>query len=924
MRYIAILWVFLFPSFVEAATYWVSPSGGETVCANVSGTDDPGAYMTLAAMDSNNCASAGDTVIWKPGTYTGPRVQFTSVLPAGTSASVVSTHLCETDQGCIIAFSSVPNGTGVINTTNATHYRIGQRGNGFIADCVNGGAGCGGFYLQLSGSIIATNVVIEGNHVTNQHAGAFNMAESQPTNYYDGAKFLYNSSDSPVSPNYTGDGSVHGIYIKGFNVEVAYNWINGYPFEGQYASWAIQGWHNAQRARVHHNMFIVPSTGRGQTIGDDEIRPANADNWSYNNVFTCPTLDCTIGLSFSGNNRANGSRAYNNTLYGFSTFLNNQSGNLDSHFVNNVCSGGSCTIINAGTNLNCGGTCTTTNPTVTAASHFTDAANGDFSLKSGSTLIDAGVNVGLPFNGSAPDRGAYESISAPTASITTNVLTLTFAMTHVPIQNLSTTGVSVACTPNPTACPSTPVVALVTKRAGTDSIVDVTISGIASNACLSGQTWTVTYAPGTWSNSIDVGGAGTRNQKVFAFTNLAVSNACTGSGPSGYPGTPYIRYDFSEGSGTTLTNLGSLGASGNGTLNGGSWASGGGVTLAQQSSTDYVAIPYGSGVNPTTQSLTIAFTVDVLAGNESAVRSYFGSQLGTDQRFHVLTSGGTWREAVRAFSGNSASEFSVAASPTNVCITANAATDVVTLHINGVASTTTGGLQSGVTSYTLASNFELGRIATLTTGGGGTYRNFVLYQSVEDCAAIYTASLGAGSSPSGTFTQVAVRAQDVFTDSGGSPVNQRALNTATKVSVGGASTWLFQINCDNCNSTAFRVSYQKNGVGAWLQVPATETSDGIYMWGTSAPAFFNNGAPGAEISGTCTEQTGAMITTTSQTPTIPFPSSGCVVLGYVVRIGTNAAPGDFFNLRLETQAGGPLDTYDNLARIDVIGRQMTH
>jgi hypothetical protein len=30
-------------------------------------------------------------------------------------------------------------------------------------------------------------------------------------------------------------------------------------------------------------------------------------------------------------------------------------------------------------------------------------------LASGSTLIDKGTNVGLPYNGSAPDLGAFES-----------------------------------------------------------------------------------------------------------------------------------------------------------------------------------------------------------------------------------------------------------------------------------------------------------------------------------------------------------------------------------------------------------------------------------------------------------------------------------------------------------------------------------
>src|SRR5262249_26854675 len=36
-------------------------------------------------------------------------------------------------------------------------------------------------------------------------------------------------------------------------------------------------------------------------------------------------------------------------------------------------------------------------------------------LAPGSDLIDAGVNVGLPFNGSAPDLGAFESVPEPHA-----------------------------------------------------------------------------------------------------------------------------------------------------------------------------------------------------------------------------------------------------------------------------------------------------------------------------------------------------------------------------------------------------------------------------------------------------------------------------------------------------------------------------
>lgn len=94
------------------------------------------------------------------------------------------------------------------------------------------------------------------------------------------------------------------------------------------------------------------------------------------------------------------------------------------------------------------------------------------------------------------------------------------------------------------------------------------------------------------------------------------------------------------------------------------------------------------------------------------------------------------------------------------------------------------------------------------------------------------------------------------------------------------------------------------------------------MWGASSPPYLNTGNPGAEISGACTEQTGATITTADQTPTVSFPASACVVLRYIVRIGENASPGGYFELRLESQAGGPLGTYTNTARIDVAEKAM--
>jgi hypothetical protein len=39
---------------------------------------------------------------------------------------------------------------------------------------------------------------------------------------------------------------------------------------------------------------------------------------------------------------------------------------------------------------------------------FVDPDNGDYRLREGSPAIDAGVDVGLPYLGDAPDIGAFE------------------------------------------------------------------------------------------------------------------------------------------------------------------------------------------------------------------------------------------------------------------------------------------------------------------------------------------------------------------------------------------------------------------------------------------------------------------------------------------------------------------------------------
>ncbi len=69
--------------------------------------------------------------------------------------------------------------------------------------------------------------------------------------------------------------------------------------------------------------------------------------------------------------------------------------------------------------FNCG-------PTVTGGPHdiftdpmFVNAAEYDYHLAAGSPCIDAGINLGLPYEGLAPDMGAYEATEVPPVEVAT-------------------------------------------------------------------------------------------------------------------------------------------------------------------------------------------------------------------------------------------------------------------------------------------------------------------------------------------------------------------------------------------------------------------------------------------------------------------------------------------------------------------------
>jgi hypothetical protein len=429
------------------------------------------------------------------------------------------------------------------------------------------------------------------------------------------------------------------------------------------------------------------------------------------------------------------------------------------------------------------------------------------------------------------------------------------------------------------------VVSSAARKSGTDSVIRLTISGITGDACDVAQTWTVTYTPGNVTDSIAIPtGSG---QTLSAFTTQPVTATCSGSGTPA-PGTPYIQYEFEDGTGTnandeTANNL-------DGTLTNspafGTGHTGDGVELTA-SSNDYVAVPYGSGVNPSTQSLTIAFGVLVGSGQESASYTYFSSTIGTNQRLYVSTHNSTWTIGIQSSSDATDGSIAVTAGWHRVCLNLNSGTDIATLYIDGTASTAGGA--KAYTSYTFASNFRIGG-PEFSTSPGATFDEFKIWQSVESCATDFAAWEQESPAPTGTYAQVTHQWQLLRT-----PATSHGTAGATvAVVVGGAVALVTQIDCTlaNCDPTGVRLYYSKSG-GAFLQVPDVCASDGVCFYGTP-DADVLSGTVECCLSGALTENDGPTNTTAAAIPLFDLAQDGSFVRRSILKFGSSVSAGDTF------------------------------
>lgn len=862
----------------HATRYWISPSGSDAnACASIDGDIDPGVYRQTI-VGGKSCMSGGDTLTAKAGTYTGTSNRAEN-FPSGTASAYTifegdpaSSASCAKDLTCATIINN--NGTyGVY--TNLTSYFIVR--NMKITSASNsaypidiGSAPQAG----VSTNVIVRNIEATGSGascIMNSALGHFTTIEE--TNLHDCT------------------GGALGIYFQGDDGIIRNNWIhnNGYYGVQLYNS-GTNSDGRPDRIKFYNNLIENNELGLFVEGNDNEI-VGNVIRNTGSGIATTGLRPIVVhnqvggAIAIGSYGSSNGAIVQNNIILGNVTIgSGTTSGTVTRSF--NACR----SIDSCGSN------------TLTIVDFSTvSISTSDYRLKDGSTAINAGTAASVsalrPCNG-ACDIGPNEAFGFSSAVVSGTTAEVTLGMNlHTPVVP-TIAGWSLACTPNPTACPSFSLSAAVLK-AGTSSTVQITYTG---SACSAGQTWTASYSAVTGNTTNSVGLP--LKQELTTTTNFAVnSSGCTGGGGPSPPGGLHIHYKLDEGTGTnandeTANNL-------DGTLmNSPTWGTGvdsNGVVMAAGTS-QHIAIPYGSGVNPSTQSLTIAFWAKLTS--EGLV---FGSPVGTNQRLYIAVSNGTARIAIQGTNAGTASDLTVTLNDwTRFCLVMNSGTDTATLAVNGVASANTGGRKT-YTSYALAGNFQLGRIDG-NNAPGGTYDDFKLWTSVESCADDYAASNPPPPAVTAQYTAVGMRFYGAKTRRSGALIPLAALNTNITIVPGGAFALAVQTDGTVADPPpmAERLYYSCSPSpcsGSWLPVPADGTADGVYFWGTTVEPRLLSGAHGSNLSGALTHVNGGTNITADSIPVVDLAQDNSTVMRWIIRISSSAPIGRIFCFKPREQTG---------------------
>jgi hypothetical protein len=400
---------------LEAAIYYVSPSGGGTACSQSS----PCALTT--GLDR---VAPGDEVVLLDGTYTTPLI----VTKGGSS-------------GKHVVVRAQNNGRAIVRVTNARVGRVFASFvtvRGIVFDGGGTGGNRGGMRIgpgdETTLSSTVRDVIFENNVVKDMRAaclcitsGEYNIIVRNNTisrcgmREFWGEGFYLGNKTDPLKTVYNVE--IYGNDVSGFtengvetkkytrhvtlrdNVfrnQVLFSAYGGDPKEGNDGTITIDG----HSITVYNNILYNNQAGIADFVIEPEAGHKIFNNIVYNGVSSSSAIRMKNWAKSWPSKAYPPSQVYNNTFF-----------NLKSHNVNSV--DNSILVIRNNIGINHSGNLYASQ---IQASHFEDAARGNFRLRSNSPAIDYGALApyakvdfdGKGVFGTCRDFGAFEfGVAAP-------------------------------------------------------------------------------------------------------------------------------------------------------------------------------------------------------------------------------------------------------------------------------------------------------------------------------------------------------------------------------------------------------------------------------------------------------------------------------------------------------------------------------
>lgn len=379
-----------------AATYYVKKTGSDAnSCATAQNSSTPKLTINSALA----ClTAAGDTLRIGQGTYV-ESIIYTSLPVSGTAANHITITKIIGENRPLIQPNTGCYGLLMHNSRNYIDYIDLNFSGVNMNDCA----------LDSAGSLVSAG---SDNGPTGTVFRSVDIMDSPGSNLINGDNLLV--EDFVIAG--TGWRSHATGYPQGSNgfygAKLRNSHVNRGLFYGNQCA-AIRTYNSAASPSASNNLIenlYAYQNGEGKGLGGASTCSAATfiigdQNNTYRHLVGDDGGRRCVWVRTSGSSTT-GNKIFNVTCtrHAYGLVFENNTTVANTHVANSIfLDNTSANVLNTGFN-----TTLQTNITSGTLSTYTPGA-GTFTLKAGSPAIDAGTNVGLPYNGSAPDIGAFET-----------------------------------------------------------------------------------------------------------------------------------------------------------------------------------------------------------------------------------------------------------------------------------------------------------------------------------------------------------------------------------------------------------------------------------------------------------------------------------------------------------------------------------